>query len=80
MKLDDLKFQLGGDWYDTWWCGAFSWHCLWSESSTEGWLFREWHKGFFEDINSGWLEMNKVPEPTWEDLIAQMYCDHGWTV
>lgn len=79
MKLDDLKFQLGGDWYDTWWCGAFSWHCLWSESDTEGWLFREWRKEFFEDINSGWLEMNKVKEPTWQDLIAQMYRTHGYT-
>ena len=79
MKLDDLKFQLGGDWYDTWWCGAFSWHCLWSESDTEGWLFREWRKEFFEDINSGWLEMNKVQEPTWQDLIAQMYRTQGYT-
>jgi hypothetical protein len=64
-QLDKIRFRFGGDWYDTWWCSAFSWFAL-HEGGKGNWWCEEYHKEFFKDINSGWLDMYYVP-PTEEE-------------
>jgi hypothetical protein len=60
-QLDDLRFKLGGDWYDTWWCSAFDWITLFSENQSK-WLMKEWREDFFDGINAGWYEMYGVTD------------------
>ena len=50
MKLDDLRFKLGGDWYDTWWLAI-------SERFDSLNSLVSWEPDFFDLINKGWLEM-----------------------
>jgi len=73
QQLDKLRAKLGGDWYDEWWCAAFSWFAL-HEGGRCRWWVEDYHKEFFNDINSGWLEMYP-PEPpkklTREEYIQQ---------
>jgi len=64
-QLDDLRFKLGGDWYDNWWCSAFSWFAL-QEGGKGAWWYKEYHKEFFNDINQGWLEMYSPKKMTQE--------------
>lgn len=60
MKLDDLRFKLGGDWYDTWWLAI-------SERFDSLNSLASWEPDFFDLINKGWLDMYYVPPTEVED-------------
>jgi len=64
-QLDDLRFKLGGDWYDNWWYSSFSWFAL-HEGGKSRWWYNKYHKKFFNGINKGWLEMYPPKKMTQE--------------
>ena len=66
-QLDTLRFKFGGDWYDNWWCSIFSWVAL-HEGEKDSWWEEHYHKEFFDDINSGWLEMYPPKKKTKKKL------------
>ena len=71
MTLDEIKFRLGGDWYDTWWCAIFGWFTFLEENDSE-WLMEEWRKDFFNDINAGWLEMYPPKPESREERLQRL--------
>ena len=74
MNLDTIKDRLGGAWYDEVWCAGFSWFAL-QEGGHTDWWYTDYHKIFFSDINSGWLEMYPEPKkepPSLADLIVKV--------
>ena len=70
-QLDTLRFKFGGDWYDNWWCSIFSWFAL-HEGEKSDWWEEHYHKEFFNDINSGWLEMYPPKKKTKKDFLTDL--------
>ena len=68
MDWDSIKSRFGGEWYDEWWCSAFSWFAL-HEGGHGRWWEENYHKEFFTDINAGWLEMYPQPKKERPSLL-----------
>ena len=62
-QLDNLRFKLGGDWYDTWWFAIVERFDPYPEFAYA------WEPTFFDLINKGWLEMHPKPPVTRENII-----------
>ena len=63
-QLDDLRFKLGGDWYDTWW--------LTIDERFDPMPLGFGEPTFFDLINKGWLEMYPPKKMTTRDYFMEM--------